>query len=132
MYVHCTKALGQQHPKRFLSIPMMWLLPQERERRSTGNHLKEKELCLLTETMHGEIFASHRPHLVRFATETDVLRIQPDAQSWHKGYILAETRQLKAATTGIDGEHVLVALCGRLSPFPTCTGAEGIVSNKIK
>ena len=109
---------------------MMWVLPQERERRLTEGHLKEKELCLLTEMMHGEIFASHRPHLVRFATETDVLRIQRDAQSWHKGHILAETHQLKATATGIDGEYVLVALCGRLSPFPTCTGAEELYQIK--
>jgi len=80
---------------------MMWVLPQERERRLTGGHLKEKEVCLLTEIMHHgmEIFlpslAVTRPPFVRFGTQRQTPSL--GMQTWHKGYILHEPHQSKVA-----------------------------------
>ena len=115
----------------------MWVLPQERERRLTGGHLKEKEVCLLQRQRwhHGmEIFlpspAVTRPPFVRFGTQRQMPSL--GMQTWHQGYILHESHQSKVAATGIDGEHVLVARSGRLSPFPTGTEAEELYQIKSK
>ena len=99
---------------------MMGMLPRERERGLSRGHLKEKDVRLLTEMTHGEIFAPSPGRPFRgplFASQHRARHVtNSDAQPWHKGHIPAESHQLKAALA-LAGSTSFVARRGRLSPF---------------